>query len=41
LDNFKPERLKNVSSVAMNLAMWVFAMDKFFRVNKVVIPKKE
>ena len=25
----------------MNLAKWVFAMDKFYRVNKVVKPKKE
>ena len=25
----------------MNLAKWVFAMDKFFNVNKIVIPKKE
>jgi len=32
--------LKNVSAVAMNLAKWVFAMDKFFNVNKIVIPKK-
>ena len=24
----------------MNLAKWVHAMDKFYRVNKVVIPKK-
>jgi hypothetical protein len=24
----------------MNLAKWVFAMDKFFNVNKIVIPKK-
>jgi len=25
----------------MNLAKWVFAMDKFFNVNKIVVPKKE
>ena len=25
----------------MNLAKWVFAMDKFYNVNKMVIPKKE
>jgi len=25
----------------MNLAKWVFAMDKFYNVNKIVIPKKE
>lgn len=25
----------------MNLAKWVFAMDKFFRVNRVVVPKKQ
>lgn len=25
----------------MNLAKWVFAMDKFYRVNKIVKPKKE
>ena len=24
----------------MNLAKWVFAMDKFFNVNKIVVPKK-
>jgi len=41
MDGFKIERLKNVSSVAMNLAHWVFAMDKFFNVNKIVVPKKE
>lgn len=41
LDNFKTENLKNVSTVAMNLAKWVFAMDKFFNVNKIVVPKKQ
>lgn len=41
LENFQIERLKKVSSVAMNLAKWVFAMDKFYNVNKIVIPKKE
>jgi len=25
----------------MNLAKWVFAMDKFFRVNLVVKPKRQ
>ena len=40
-DNFQAERLKNVSAVAMNLAKWVHAMDKFYKVNKVVKPKKE
>lgn len=25
----------------MNLAKWVFAMDKYYNVNKIVIPKKE
>lgn len=25
----------------MNLAKWVFAMDKFYQVNKIVIPKKQ
>jgi dynein heavy chain len=25
----------------MNLAKWVFAMDKFYKVNKIVKPKKE
>ena len=40
-DNFQAERLKNVSAVAMNLAKWVHAMDKFYRVNKIVKPKKE
>jgi len=25
----------------MNLAKWVFAMDKFYRVNQIVIPKKK
>ena len=27
--------------MAMNLAKWVFAMDKFYKVNKIVKPKKE
>ena len=40
-DNFQIEKLKTVSSVAMNLAKWVFAMDKFYKVNKIVKPKKE
>ena len=40
-DAFQIESLKKVSSVAMNLAKWVFAMDKFYRVNKIVKPKKE
>jgi len=38
--NFTLDRLKSVSPLAMNLAKWVFAMDKFFNVNKIVIPKK-
>jgi hypothetical protein len=25
----------------MNLAKWCFAMDKYYNVNKIVIPKKE
>jgi len=25
----------------MNLAKWAFAMDKFYKVNKIVKPKKE
>jgi len=41
LSNFTIEHLSNVSKVAMNLAKWVFAMDKYFNVNKIVIPKKE
>jgi dynein heavy chain len=41
LENFQIDRLKKVSSVAMNLAKWIFAMDKYYRVNKIVIPKKE
>lgn len=40
-DAFQIESLKKVSAVAMNLAKWVFAMDKFYRVNKIVKPKKE
>jgi dynein heavy chain len=40
-ENFTIEKLKNVSQVAMNLAKWVLAMDGFFKVNKVVIPKKK
>ena len=39
--NFQVDHLKNVSGVCMNLAKWVFAMDKFYKVNKIVIPKKE
>lgn len=27
--------------MAMNLAKWVFAMDKYYNVNKIVVPKKE
>jgi dynein heavy chain len=40
-DAFQIESLKKVSAVAMNLAKWVFAMDKFYRVNKIVKPKKQ
>ena len=40
-DTFAIDNLKKVSLVAMNLAKWVFAMDKFYRVNKIVKPKKE
>lgn len=25
----------------MNLAKWIYAMDKFYRVNQIVIPKKQ
>lgn len=40
-ENFAIDKLKNVSQVAMNMAKWIFAMDGFYKVNKVVKPKKE
>lgn len=40
-ENFAIEKLKNVSQVAMNMAKWIFAMDGFYKVNKIVKPKKE
>lgn len=40
-ENFTIEKLKNVSQVAMNMAKWVLAMDGFYKVNKIVKPKKE
>ena len=40
-ENFTIDKLKSVSQVAMNMAKWVFAMDGFYKVNKIVKPKKE
>ena len=37
---FNVQHLKGVSEVAANLAMWVMAMNKFYFINKVVIPKQ-
>ena len=37
---FEVGHLKGISEVAMNLASWVIAMDKFYHVNKIVIPKQ-
>ena len=37
---FNLEHLKGISSIAMNLASWVIAMDKFYNVNLIIKPKK-
>jgi len=37
---FNLEHLATISSIAMNLASWVMAMDKFYNVNLIVKPKK-
>lgn len=37
---FNVQHLKGVSEVAANLATWVIAMDKFYHINKIVIPKQ-
>jgi len=38
--NFRPEVVKSVSTALVGLCSWVLAMDKYYRVNKVVKPKK-
>lgn len=37
---FNAETLKSVSSIASALSSWVLAMDKFYSVNLIIIPKK-
>ncbi len=37
---FNIQHLKGVSEVAMNLATWVMAMDKYYHINKIVVPKQ-
>ncbi len=37
---FNLEHLKGISSIAVNLASWVIAMDKFYNVNLIIKPKK-
>ena len=32
--------MKTINGVAANLCAWVLAMDKFYNVNLIVIPKK-
>ena len=39
-ERYVPEKLKSNNIVAANMAQWVIAMDKFYHVNLVVIPKK-
>ena len=36
----EPAKLKNVSPVALAVGEWVRAMDGYYRVNLIVIPKK-
>eukprot|EP01012_Entosiphon_sulcatum_P032727 TRINITY_DN4157_c0_g1_i1.p1 TRINITY_DN4157_c0_g1~~TRINITY_DN4157_c0_g1_i1.p1 ORF type:complete len:4195 (-),score=848.52 TRINITY_DN4157_c0_g1_i1:38-11479(-) len=38
---FRPEQVKALSQALVGLCQWVIALDKFYRVNKVVKPKKE
>ena len=39
--NFKPSEVKNLSSALVGLCQWVIAVEKFYRANKIVKPKKE
>lgn len=39
-ERYVPEQLKSNNIVASNMAQWVIAMDKFYHVNLIVIPKK-
>ena len=39
--NFTKEHLKGINQVAASLCSWALAMDKYYRVNLVVVPKKE
>ncbi len=34
------DHLKTISPIAVNLASWVIAMDKYYNVNLIVKPKK-
>jgi len=38
---FNPDKLKDINSVASSFATWVMAMDGYYRVNLIVIPKRE
>jgi Microtubule-binding stalk of dynein motor len=37
---FELGHLKTISEICSNLASWVMAMDKFYGVNLVIMPKK-
>eukprot|EP00668_Euglena_longa_P039207 GGOE01050460.1.p1 GENE.GGOE01050460.1~~GGOE01050460.1.p1 ORF type:complete len:2722 (-),score=1086.70 GGOE01050460.1:98-8140(-) len=39
--NFRPAEVKNLSIALVGLCQWVLAVEKFYRANKVVKPKKE
>lgn len=38
---FDPKKVKRISSAAGSLCRWVWAMEKYYRANLVVIPKKQ
>ena len=39
--NFRPEVVKSLSKALVGLCQWVIALEKFYRVNRIVKPKKE
>lgn len=38
---FNPDKLKSVNLVASNFATWVLAMEGYYKVNLIVVPKRE
>ena len=38
---FNPDKLQSVNKVAANFCTWVLAMEGYYKVNLIVIPKRQ